>query len=256
MVYRCEAPKGLYANMYKYDMTENEKRAFKKEQRIREIIHETALNGEWIPIPEKFYSGGEIGFDAAGVSVRAIITFDNYEVIVTMTSPAKCTGHEEVYYRQQTFFRRNPPGASLFVNGEEGGPATKECLFHAKRVLIGMYADWLILYSRKEEIKRKFSDFATYINSFYEKEKERISELREMIYELSVRSGRLKRSFKSGELKQKEYVEQKQPIHKEIVKLMGESVVGDPFETRFAPELEDISYVMDKKKFIETISAE
>lgn len=36
--------------------------------RIREIISESTQYAGWLPIPEEFYSGDEMGFDLGGVS--------------------------------------------------------------------------------------------------------------------------------------------------------------------------------------------
>ena len=225
----------------------------KKDCMVREIIRESALEGEWIPVNEVFHSGDEMGFDVAGVCVRAIVTFDKYGFVVSMTSPVKCSCSKDIYHRYQTFFFRNPPGASLFVGGVEGGPATQKCLDGAKEVLIGLYTDWVILRSRKEAIRRKVAGFAHYAASFVPREKARTAPLRQKRRELSALSGQLKRRFKSGELSQDDYVRQKRPLHDEIVSLMARARERDPFMYRFSRELEDCKYVLDKREFIESI---
>lgn len=231
------------------------KEDFEKQQdkAVREIIRVEALAGEWLPIPDEFHSGSEIGFDVADVSVRAIVMFDKYEVTVIMTSPMESICHKEIYYRQQTFFRRNPPGASLFVNGVDGGPAIPRCIETARDLLIGLYTDWVILRSRRETIRRKIAAFTEYASSFLENEKARIVPIKDRIRALSIESGLLKRKFKTGEMSQGEYVEKKRPVHEEIVSLMDQSHVRDPFRIYFSEELDDCQYAMNKRELIESI---
>lgn len=222
----------------------------RQERIVREIIKETALSGDWIPDPEEFYCGDVIGFDLAEVSVRAAVTFSKYSVIVRMTSPVACFGSKDVFFSKHSFFSRNPPEASLYVDGVEGGPATQKCLAAAKSVLIGLYSDWVILNSRKEEIRKKLSDYPDYEKSFKEREKLRISELKARILDLSRRSGQIKRLFKRGEMTQDEYVDRRRPVHNEIVSLMAEALERNPFDIRFSRELGDCCHVIDKRNFI------
>ena len=225
----------------------------KKDGMIREIIREGALKGEWLPMHEPFHSGDAMGFDVAGVAVRATVTFDRYGFVVNMTSPIECTGRKDIYYRQQTFFRRNRPGVSLFEGGVEGGPATQRCLDGAKEVLIGLYTDWVVLRSRREAVRRKLAGFADYAVSFVAGEKARTAPVRQKIRELSALSGQLKQRFKRGEMTQEDYVRQRQPLHDEIVSLMSRTHERDPFVSCFSQELEDCQYVMNKRDFIESI---
>lgn len=225
----------------------------KKDGMIREIIREGALKGEWLPMHEPFHSGDAMGFDVAGVAVRATVTFDRYGFAVNMTSPVECTGRKDIYYRQQTFFRRNRPGVSLFEGGVEGGPATQRCLDGAKEVLIGLYTDWVVLRSRREAVRRKLAGFADYAVSFVAGEKARTAPVRQKIRELSALSGQLKQRFKRGEMTQEDYVRQRQPLHDEIVSLMSRTHERDPFVSCFSQELEDCQYVMNKRDFIESI---
>jgi len=227
--------------------------ANRKDDVIREIIRVGAMESQWLPLPEEFHSGDEIGFDSAGIIVRAVVEFDKYGVAVRMTNPVKTMAHKEVYYRQQTFFRRNKPGSSLVVNDEEGGMATKKCIDTARELLVGLYSDWLILQSRREAIRRKLADFTDYARLFLEKETERIAILKDRILVLSQKSGNLKRRYKNGEMTQKEYVEKRKPIHEEIVSLMNESHTKDPFLSRFADELNDCKFTLDKQSLIKSI---
>lgn len=158
----------------------------KKDGMIREIIREGALKGEWLPMHEAFHSGDAMGFDVAGVAVRATVTFDRYGFVVNMTSPVECTGRKDIYYRQQTFFRRNRPGVSLFKGGVKGGPATQQCVDGAREVLIGLYTDWMILRSRREEIRRKLAGFTEWAASFNRQEKKRVAPDRQKLQKLAA----------------------------------------------------------------------
>ena len=224
-----------------------------RDDTVREIIRAEALAGEWLPIPEEFHSGDEMGFDVAGVKVRASVTFDRYEVKVNMTSPVQNSTFKEIYFRQQTFFRRNPPGASLFVNGVEGGPAIPKCVDAARDLLIGLYTDWKLVQSRKESIRRKFSNFLDFSARFRASEKRRIVSIRKKLAILSAESGELKSRFKDGEMSQSEYVGKKGPIHKEIVSLMDCLPEKDPFVEMFSEELTFCKYADDKKTMIESV---
>lgn len=230
-----------------------ERREDIRDEKAREIIMESALNGVWCTLPEEFHSGDVMGFDLAGISVRAAVTFDRYAVVVNMTSPAVCTGARSVFYRQQTFFRRNPPGASLFVGGIEDGPATQRCLETAKEVLIGLYTDWLVLWSRRDEIRSKLAGFAEWSEAFLEQERARIAPDKQKLLDLSARSGQLKRRFKRGEMSESEYVREKQPIHEEIVALMGKTGVRNPFMHRFRDEIWGCRFVRDRELLIQDI---
>ena len=225
----------------------------KKDGMIREIIREGALKGEWLPMHEAFHSGDAMGFDVAGVAVLATVTFDRDGFVVNMTSPIECTGRKDIYYRQQTFFRRNRPGVSLFEGGVEGGPATQQCVDGAREVLIGLYTDWMILRSRREEIRRKLAGFTEWAASFNRQEMERVAPDRQKLQELEAQSGRLKQRFKDGEMTQAEYIRARQPIHDEIVILIGAALVRDPFRARFEDELSECRFVEDKKSLIENI---
>ena len=225
----------------------------KKDQMVREIIRANALEGEWIPMNGEFHSGDVMGFDVAGVRVRATVEFDKYGFVVKMTSPVKCSCSKDIYHRRQSFFTRNPPGASLFVGGVEGGPATQRCLDGAKEVLIGLYTDWVVLRRRREAVRRKLAGFADYAVSFVAGEKARTAPVRQKIRELSALSGQLKQRFKRGEMTQEDYVRQRQPLHDEIVSLMSRTHERDPFVSCFSQELEDCQYVMNKREFIESI---
>lgn len=219
----------------------------------RTIICENALNGHWLPLPEEFHSGDIMGFTVAGVCVRAKVSFDKYGVVVNMLSPIECTGRKDIFFRHQGFFRRNPPGASLFVDGKEGGAATEKCLLEAKTILMGLYADWAILYGRKEIIRSKVSGFGEYSAAYIEKERHRTAPYRQRINELSTISCALKQRLKNGEINQEEYVRERQPIHQEITSLLKEAQKRDPFTARFSQEINDCHYVEDKKSFIENI---
>lgn len=225
----------------------------RQDQRIREIIRETARYSEWLPIPAELHNGDEMGFDIGGVSFRGKVFFDKYGVKVNLTSPVVNRAERDVYHRRPSFFARNPRGASLFVGGVEGGPATPECLETAKELLTGLYTDWFILQSRKEAIRRKLKMFPEYLKEFCVREKARIEPLKNKIRELSCRSGENKARLKSGEITQKQYVENRRPLHNEIVNLLDQAQERDPFRTMFSSEISDCLYAADKKKFIESI---
>lgn len=76
---------------------------------------------------------------------------------------------------------------------------------------------------------------------------------RQRINELSAISSELKQRLKNGEITQKEYIRERQPIHQEITSLLKEAQKRDPFTARFSQEINDCRYVMDKKSFIENI---
>ena len=221
---------------------------------VREVIRVEALAGEWLPIPDEFYSGYEIGFDVADVSVRATVEFDKYEVTIIMTSPVENMSHRAVFHRQQSFFSRNRPGASLFVNGIDGGPATSECINAAKDLLIGLYTDWKILQSRKETVRRKMDCFPEFAVRMLAEEKERTAPVKERIRVLSQESSLLKRRFKAGEFSQKEYMKKRRPIHEEIVSLMDQVHEKDPFGECFSEELADCRYASDRRAMIKSVA--
>ena len=52
---------------------------------------------------------------------------------------------------------------------------------------------------------------------------------------------------------QAEYIRARQPIHDEIVILIGAALVRDPFRARFEDELSECRFVEDKKSLIENI---
>ena len=224
-----------------------------RDNMVREIIRAEVLAGEWLPIPEEFHSGDEMGFDIAGVKVRARVTFDRFEVKVNMTSPVQNSCFKEIYFRQQTFFRRNPPGASLFVNGVEGGPAIPKCVAAARDLLIGLYTDWKLMQSRKESIRRKFTNFLDFSARIKASENSRVASIKKRITTLSAESGNLKRLFKDGEMSQTEYIDRKGPIHKEIVSLLDSLPARDPFAEMFSEELAICKYVENKKTMIESV---
>ncbi len=224
-----------------------------QDQRIREIISESTQYAEWLPIPEEFHSGEEMGFDLGGVSIRGNVVFDKYGVTVNLTSPVVNRACRDIYHRRQTFFSRNPPRASLFVGGVEEGPAIPECIEAAKELLVGLYTDWFILQSRKESIRLRLKAFPEILKNFADYEKARVEPIKKKIKELSRKSGENKGRFKRGEITQPQYIENKRPLHDEIVSLMAEAREKDPFRTVFSSELDDCEYAMDKKKFIESI---
>jgi len=224
-----------------------------QDQRIREILRVSAVGADWLPIPEQLFNGDEIGFDIGGISVRGNVTFNECTVTVVLTSPVKARAYTDVYYRQQTFFLRNPPGSSLFVDGKEGGPATERCIFHAKKLLIGLYSDWMILQGRKESIRQRLAGLSEYVKRLRESEALVFPKIKQKIFELSRQSGEVKRSFKRGEITQQEYIKRKAPFHEQIVSLMQESKPKEPFYELFESEIKDCQYATDKRKFIESI---
>ena len=224
-----------------------------RNEAVREVIRVEALAGEWLPVPDEFYNGNEIGFDVADVSVRAAVMFDRYEVTIVMTSPVENMSHRAVFYRRQSIFSRNRTSASLFVNGIDGGPATPECINAAKDLLIGLYTDWKILHSRKETIRRKMDSFPGFASRMLAEERERTAPVKERIYQLSQESGLLKRRFKAGELSQKEYMKKRRPIHEEIVSLMDQAHEKDPFCECFSEEMADCRYASDRRAMIKSV---
>jgi len=228
----------------------------KQDQKIRNILRISAVSADWLPNPEQLFNGDEIGFDIGDISVRGNVTFNKFTVTVNITSPLKAIAYTDVYYRRQTFFRRNPPGDSLFQDGKEGGAATAKCIFEAKKLLIGIYSDWMILQGRKESIKQKLDGFTEYAKRLRESEALVIPKIKQKIKELSRQSGEVKQSFKRGEITQQEYIDMKAPIHEQIVSLLRESEPKDPFIELFKSEIKDCRYATDKRKFIESMLME
>ena len=111
----------------------------------------------------------------------------------------------------------------------------------------------MILRSRREEIRRKLAGFTEWAASFNRQEMERVAPDRQKLQELEAQSGRLKQRFKDGEMTQAEYIRARQPIHDEIVILIGAALVRDPFRARFEDELSECRFVEDKKSLIENI---
>lgn len=224
-----------------------------QDHRLREILKTSALGAEWIPVPEKLFNGDEIGFDIGDVSFRGNVEFNEYGVTLHLTSPVSNRAYKAVFYSQQTFFKRNPPGASLFIDGIQGGPATDKCIETAKDLLIGLYSDWVILQSKKTSIRKRLSEFGIFAKALHEREQKRIAPIRERLKMLSIRSGEIKGRLKRGEISQQEYVAVRRPIHDEIVALMKESHEKDPFRTVFSDELADCHYAVLSRELIESI---
>ena len=208
-----------------------------KDELIRQIFRTQAEHARWQPQKDEFRSGDAMGFDLPGVSVRTVVTYDQYGVSVHMTSPADCTVSKDIYYRQQTFFRRNPRNASLTVDGTGNGPANDLCLETARNLVIGLYSDWAVTQSRKDVIRRKLKGLYSFTAVFMEKERERVAAVRDRIRELSFICGSIRRRFKAGELYQVEYIADKKSYRKEMEELHRQDVMRDPFVELFKEEL-------------------
>lgn len=219
-----------------------------REEMMREIIFQSLSGAEWIPLPECFHTGDEIGFDFNGMMVRGTVNFDRQLLAVQMTVPVRCSGLNKL--RRPSFF--NPrPQPSLVC---EDGSATRFCLDSAKDILVGLYSDWVIMTSRLDVIRRKFAEYPEFSANFLASERERIAPIKKSWSNLSSYSHQLKMKFKLGELSQEEYIMQKRPISAAISELQKGMEVEDPFRVMFEEELELLRYVSDRQPFIEQIS--
>lgn len=226
-----------------------------KDGMMRQILKTQAEHARWLPQKEDFRSGDTMGFDLPDVSVRTVVTYDQYGVSVHMISPVDCDASKYVYHRQQTFFCRNPRNASLTVDGTKDGPANALCLATARDLVIGLYSDWAIIRSQKEIIRRKLQGLPAFAASFKEREEIRVAAVKKKIRELSVISGAIKRRFKAGELTQKEYIAEKKPYRAEIAELTHQAEMRDPFAERFREELSSCKFVKNWWKLIESMNS-
>ena len=112
----------------------------RKSAKMREIITAGAEQAAWLPLPEKFFSGDETGFDFAGVNVMAKILFDIGKLTVEMTSPVNCTA-SKVIYGHRSFFNRTGAFGPFCEDGKEGGPATAYCVETAKELLVNLFSE-------------------------------------------------------------------------------------------------------------------
>lgn len=222
-----------------------------KSMHMREIIAAGVEQAAWLPLPEKFCSGDEIGFDFADVNVRARVLFDSGKLTVEMTSPVNCTSSKVVTWHRSFFSRTRT--SSLCDGGKEDGPATDFCIGTAKSLLVNLFSDWFILNLRREEIRRKFATFGEFSRSYIAKEKTRVFPIGQTVHELSRQSGEAKRQFKAGLISQNEYLQIRKPLHEKLSELTRQMRIKDPFEIHFAPELRDCLYADDSKALIKSI---
>ena len=224
----------------------------RKSAKMREIITAGAEQAAWLPLPEKFYSGDEIGFGFADVNVRARVKFDIGKLTVEMTSPVGCTA-SKVVYGHRSFFNRTGAFRPFCEDGKEGGPATAYCVETAKELLVNLFTDWFILNLRREEIRKKLATFEEFSRSYIAREKARVFPIGQVFHELSWQSADAKRQLKAGQISQSEYVKIRGPIHEKLSELTRQMRIKDPFETRFEEELRECLYAEDPKALIRSI---
>lgn len=224
----------------------------RKSAKMREIITAGAEQAAWLPLPEKFFSGDETGFDFAGVNVMAKILFDIGKLTVEMTSPVNCTA-SKVIYGHRSFFNRTGAFGPFCEDGKEGGPATAYCVETAKELLVNLFTDWFILNLRREEIRKKLATFEEFSRSYIAREKARVFPIGQVFHELSWQSADAKRQLKAGQISQSEYVKIRGPIHEKLSELTRQMRIKDPFETRFEEELRECLYAEDPKALIRSI---
>ncbi len=223
-----------------------------KSAKMREIITAGAEQAAWLPLPEKFCSGDEIGFDFAGVNVRARVLFNIGKLTVEMISPARCTAGK-VVYGHRSFFNRTGAFRHLCEGGKEGGPATAFCVETAKSLLVNLFSDWFILNLRREEIREKLATFDEFSRSYIAREKARVLPIGQTVHELSRQSADAKRRLKAGLISQSEYIRTRGPLHEKLSELTRQMRIKDPFEIRFESELRDCRYAEDSRALIRSI---
>ena len=223
-----------------------------KSMRMREIIAAGVEQAAWLPLPEKFFSGDETGFDFAGVNVMAKILFDIGKLTVEMTSPVNCTA-SKVIYGHRSFFNRTGAFGPFCEDGKEGGPATAYCVETAKELLVNLFSDWFILNLHREEIHQKIATFEEFSRSYIAREKARVFPVGQIVHELSRQSGEAKRQLKAGLISQSEYVKIRGPIHEKLSELTRQMRIKDPFEVLFEAELRDCHYAENARALIKSI---
>ena len=224
----------------------------RKSAKMREIIAAGAEQAAWLPLPEKLFSGDEIGFDFADVNVRARVLFNIGKLTVEMTSPVGCTA-SKVVYGLRSFFNRTGAFRPFCESGKEGGPATAFCVETAKSLLVNLFSDWFILNLRQEEIRKKLATFDEFSRSYMAREKARTLPIGQIIHELSRQSADAKRQLKAGLISQSEYLRIRGPLHEKLSELTRQMRIKDPFEIRFEEELRDCRYAEDPKALIKSI---
>ena len=224
----------------------------RKSARMREIITAGAEQAAWLPLPEEFYSGDEIGFGFADVNVRARVQFDIGKLTVEMTSPVGCTA-SKVVYGHRSFFNRTGAFRPFCEDGKEGGPATAYCVETAKGLLVNLFTDWFILNLRREEIRKKLATFEEFSRSYIVREKARVLPIGQVFHELSRQSADAKRQLKAGLISQSEYIRIREPLHEKLSELTKQMRIKDPFEIRLEEELRECLYAEDPKALIRSI---
>ena len=219
-----------------------------KATHMREIIAAGVEQAVWLPLPEKFCSGDEIGFDFAGVNVRARVLYDSGKLTVEMTSPVNCTSSKVVSWHR-SFFNRTRTSTAL----SEDASATGFHIGTAESLLVNLFSDWFILNLRRDEIRRKFATFDEFSRSYIAKEKARVFPIGQTVHELSRQSGDAKRQLKAGQISENEYIQIRKPLHEKLSELTRQMRIRDPFEIHFEPELRDCWYVDDSKALIKSI---
>ena len=224
----------------------------RKSAKMREIITAGAEQAAWLPLPEKFYSGDEIGFGFADVNVRARVKFDIGKLAVEMTSPVGCTA-SKVVYGHRSFFNRTGAFRPFCEDGKEDGPATAFCVETAKELLVNLFTDWFILNLRREEIRKKLATFEEFSRSYIAREKARVFPIGQVFHELSRQSADAKRHLKAGLISQSEYLRIRGPLHEKLSKLTKKMKIKDPFKVRFRSELQECLYAENPKALIRSI---
>lgn len=219
----------------------------KQNNAIREILAANARAGVWLPFPESFFSGEEIGFDLSDVKVRANVIFTRRDLTVEMTSPVRNQHINHIWYKKFTAVLNEKPNCL-----EEGGQGTDRCINKAKEILIGLYTDWMILHSRRDDIRSRLDLLPNYAANLHISEVERIAPLKERIRILNAESASLKKFLQAGEIRQEEYSNRRHPIHEEIVALLPLSKEKDPFMELFREEIDLCKYAEDKRALIES----
>lgn len=225
----------------------------RRRERILELVQ--SFSPEWNALPDEFRSGDEIGFEYAGTAVRANVVFDAHCVTVVMTSPAAAKMKETVYSSLVLPHFPFPtlPNGSLFEGGREGGPATDVCIAKAKELLFKLFATWMVIYGRRDEIREKCLKFDEFAAKLHASEMARIAPLREKIKEYAAQSGEIKRSFKRGEMTEAEYVKKKGPFHQKLSQLEQEAKERGPFMEVFGEEMLDALPADNWVTFVESV---
>jgi len=212
---------------------------------IRKIIRVNILEGDCFRFEDNFLSGDEIVFSFGEDLVKAIIKYSRAEVSVEMSSPIKCFCR-----RHLSNFSRNIPFARK--NGNDKFILTQKGIETAKDILIGLYSDWKVLESWKDQIRTKLQILSDNAVELERNEKLRVQERTKHLNDLNNQGKDLKLSFERGEIDNTEFILKRQILHDRMSKTLRETQFRDPFETLFEEELATCLYVFDKKALIKS----